>query len=130
MNTDWKEASHADLIKIHAQTLETLALVRAERDRLATDALCILSANGIPTPEDGYVREPWMLALDIKALARQRDDAIGLNRVSVHGSGPCLNCDTGRVTLYAKSRWCFECQMRKNAATLSQAPDPCVEGGI
>lgn len=52
------------------QEIETL---RGQRDRLAGDALAILSANGIATPEKGYVDEPYMLAIDIKTLARERD---------------------------------------------------------
>jgi hypothetical protein len=47
----------------------------AKRDRLAGDALAELSGHGVATPEGGYVKEPHMLALDIKTLARQRDAA-------------------------------------------------------
>jgi hypothetical protein len=32
---------------------------------------------------------------------------------SVHGSDACLNCETGRITVYAKSRWCMECQQKE-----------------
>ncbi len=46
---------------------------RAERDRLATDALCALSAAGVATPEKGYVEEPHVLTANIQALARERD---------------------------------------------------------
>jgi hypothetical protein len=33
--------------------------------------------------------------------------------LSVHGSDVCLNCKTGRITIYAKSRWCLDCQSKK-----------------
>jgi hypothetical protein len=32
-----------------------------------------------------------------------------LAKYSVHGSDGCKNCETGRITVYAKSRWCLEC---------------------
>lgn len=50
-------------------------LFKAERDRLAGDALAALSGAGIPTSEKGYVAEPHMLALDILRLAKERDQA-------------------------------------------------------
>ena len=30
--------------------------------------------------------------------------------VSVHGTDGCSNCETGRITLYAASRYCTECE--------------------
>jgi len=33
--------------------------------------------------------------------------------VSVHGTDGCLNCETGRITTYAHSRWCVECLHEK-----------------
>lgn len=30
--------------------------------------------------------------------------------VSVHGTDGCFNCETGRITLYAASRYCTECE--------------------
>jgi hypothetical protein len=47
-----------------------------ERDRLATDAICALSAAGIATPEKGYVVEPVCLSGDIAKVARERDVAL------------------------------------------------------
>lgn len=29
--------------------------------------------------------------------------------VSVHGADGCYNCETGRITTYASSRWCVGC---------------------
>lgn len=36
-----------------------------------------------------------------------------LNQFSIHGSDGCLNCETGRINIYAKKRWCLECQRKK-----------------
>ena len=47
----------------------------AERDRLAADALCALSAAGVATPEKGYVAEPHCLKADIEKLARDVNPA-------------------------------------------------------
>jgi hypothetical protein len=49
---------------------------KAKAENLAHDALAILSANGVATPEKGYIEEPYMLPLDIKSLARERDAAL------------------------------------------------------
>jgi hypothetical protein len=34
------------------------------------------------------------------------------NMVSVHGTDGCMNCETGRITIYAGSRYCIGCQHR------------------
>lgn len=53
----------------------------------------------------------------LSALTQVRAEALAECRdrgdVSVHGTGECLHCDDGRITLYAKSRMCIECQNRK-----------------
>lgn len=35
------------------------------------------------------------------------------NEVWVYGTDGCKNCETGRITLYAKTGWCVECQAKK-----------------
>lgn len=37
------------------------------------------------------------------------DTLMSRSTVSVHGTDACRKCDTGRVTIYAASRWCVEC---------------------
>lgn len=46
---------------------------RAERDRLALDALCALSGARIVTPQEGFVRAPTELKYCIHALRDDRD---------------------------------------------------------
>lgn len=53
-----------------------LARITEQRDDLAMTALCALSGSGIPTPEKGYVAEPYCLSFDIQSLAKQRDMAL------------------------------------------------------
>ena len=69
------QSERDDLSKMNSDGCALLAKAYGECDRLAGDALAILSANGIATPEKGYIHEPHMLALDIKVLARERDNA-------------------------------------------------------
>jgi len=61
---------------------------------------------------------------DVILSAEERGEARGFERgrraervlwrerkgVSIHGSDGCRNCETGRITLYAASRWCVECE--------------------
>lgn len=37
------------------------------------------------------------------------------NKISIHGSDGCKNCETGRITIYAKSRWCLGCLAKVQA---------------
>lgn len=41
--------------------------------------------------------------------ARTPDTQMPRAMVSVHGTDACRKCDTGRITVYAASRWCTEC---------------------
>lgn len=68
----WKDrATRAEAERdANARTCDRFA---AQRDRLASDALCELSAAGIATPEQGYVVEPSCLKADIAKLRAGRD---------------------------------------------------------
>lgn len=46
-------------------------------------------------------------AVDAVAFARGLQEG---RDVSVHGSGPCMACETGRVTLYSRGALCPECR--------------------
>jgi hypothetical protein len=39
-----------------------------------------------------------------------RHVTVDRSKVSVHGTDGCMNCDHGRITIYAGSRYCIECQ--------------------
>lgn len=52
-----------------------LAKAKAQRDRLATDALAALAGAGIATPEETYLGAPWALGGDIERLAKERNEA-------------------------------------------------------
>lgn len=62
-------------VEVNRSLRAELEQVKAERDRLANDALGALSKY-VPTPEKGYVAEPFMLAADIDRLGSERDAAI------------------------------------------------------
>lgn len=52
--------------------------------------------------------------------------SIPRGKVSVHGTDGCTNCETGRITIYAASRYCLECET--SAARVSQEPLSVPEG--
>lgn len=79
--------------------------------------------------EDFSALDPVKLPFNIEEFCRENDEALNeafnkgmmhtsvpRDRVSIHGTDDCLNCDTGRITLYAGSRWCIECQHKADAA--------------
>lgn len=95
---------------------EQHALLQAECARLR-EAL-----ENISFQENLYINEDEHRAFLIcKKLA---DEALKLmpvqteseprDKVWVYGSDGCKNCETGRITLYAKSGWCVECQSKKS----------------
>lgn len=69
-----REAAEADRWQFLAQEHHArLEATQAERDRLAFDALCALSAAGVGTPAEGYAKAPECLKGDIGRLVRDRD---------------------------------------------------------
>ncbi len=36
--------------------------------------------------------------------------AYNRSKVFLHGTDGCLNCETGRITIFAESGWCPECR--------------------
>lgn len=61
----------------------------------------------IPEEEDeDFVKDLEDLISEVGTLKAR------LEQFSVHGSDDCLNCDTGRITVYAKKRWCLDCQQK------------------
>ena len=44
-------------------------------------------------------------------------------RVSVHGTDGCLNCETGRITIFAASRYCLDCEVKQARASGEAARD-------
>lgn len=61
----------AELEEEQARSTHALERVRAERDRLAADALAALS-EFVATPVGGYLKEPHCLTGDIQKLGRER----------------------------------------------------------
>lgn len=45
----------------------------------------------------------------LAGAAWQREQLAPRNMVSIHGTDGCLNCETGRITIYAASRRCLDC---------------------
>lgn len=39
-----------------------------------------------------------------------------LDKFHIFGSDGCLNCETGRITLFSKCNWCLECLRKKEAS--------------
>jgi hypothetical protein len=59
---------------------------------------------------EDFVKELEDLISEVGTLKARL--ANGSCQHSVHGSAPCLNCKTGSITIFAKSRWCIDCQQK------------------